>query len=604
MGKHRSARKETGATKKDKNSGLGSALNNAQRRDRAERKEQATTNHTADFIEEYRGHTVKSVVDEGDFVTLVAKAVAEGKEFAKREDAKLLDAADFSAETATTPSTSQLQYMTERRHLLRIPRRPAWSASMTKQELQSRETESFYLWRAELARLEQESVATVTPFEKNIQMWRQLWRVVERSDILFQVVDARNPLLFRCADLVRYMQEISLRQKRPKRSILLLNKADLVPVQARRVWSAFFSDHKIEHVWFSALREETMIKLSAATQHKEHAEIAETEKQLRLGGIELEDVILSSLRDPSDHNDVQDGMKPPTTPGGSDLAAAPDASTIKNSISAEVNVRQDDADESLPFNLATGALRLCSSVRVLTRSEILSLIGILTTQMSETIEKFLTSHGLIGSSGKVSTKAPSEGEDVESTSDRQPIVVGMCGYPNVGKSSVINVLAIETGIRTAVGPTPGKTKHFQTIQLSRSITLCDCPGLVFPSFTHCRADLVCNGILPIDHERDYMASIRLLAARIPARVFEKIYGIEVHEPDRYAVKQMPSGANPAERYGTAEMTLDAIATKRGFTQSYGGPDRSRVSRMLMKDLLGGKLLWIALPSSESIGVLS
>lgn len=29
--------------------------------------------------------------------------------------------------------------------------------------------------------------------------------------------------------------------------------------------------------------------------------------------------------------------------------------------------------------------------------------------------------------------------------------------------------------------TPGHTKHFQTIFLTRSIRLCDCPGLVFPS---------------------------------------------------------------------------------------------------------------------------
>ena len=29
--------------------------------------------------------------------------------------------------------------------------------------------------------------------------------------------------------------------------------------------------------------------------------------------------------------------------------------------------------------------------------------------------------------------------------------------------------------------TPGHTKHFQTIFLTRSLRLCDCPGLVFPS---------------------------------------------------------------------------------------------------------------------------
>jgi len=46
------------------------------------------------------------------------------------------------------------------------------------------------------------------------------------------------------------------------------------------------------------------------------------------------------------------------------------------------------------------------------------------------------------------------------------LVVGMVGYPNVGKSSTINVLlgvtAATHGVaRVAVGATPGKTKHFQ-----------------------------------------------------------------------------------------------------------------------------------------------
>lgn len=33
----------------------------------------------------------------------------------------------------------------------------------------------------------------------------------------------------------------------------------------------------------------------------------------------------------------------------------------------------------------------------------------------------------------------------------------------------------------SVSRTPGHTKHFQTIFLTPSVRLCDCPGLVFPS---------------------------------------------------------------------------------------------------------------------------
>lgn len=69
-------------------------------------------------------------------------------------------------------------------------------------------------------------------------------------------------------------------------------------------------------------------------------------------------------------------------------------------------------------------------------------------------------------------------------------MIGLVGYPNVGKSSTINSLIGEK--KVSVSATPGKTKHFQTIHLSENIVLCDCPGLVFPQFATTRADLVIN----------------------------------------------------------------------------------------------------------------
>jgi large subunit GTPase 1 len=55
--------------------------------------------------------------------------------------------------------------------------------------------------------------------------------------------------------------------------------------------------------------------------------------------------------------------------------------------------------------------------------------------------------------------------------DKGLIKFGMVGFPNVGKSSVINALLGASTYshktqRVAVGATPGKTKHFQTMVLS------------------------------------------------------------------------------------------------------------------------------------------
>lgn len=105
------------------------------------------------------------------------------------------------------------------------------------------------------------------------------------------------------------------------------------------------------------------------------------------------------------------------------------------------------------------------------------------------------------------------------------LVVGLVGYPNVGKSSTINALIGEK--KVSVSSTPGKTKHFQTIHLSPTLVLCDCPGLVFPQFATTKADLVCDGVLPIDQMREYTGPTTLVVRRIPKEVLEAIYGLSI-----------------------------------------------------------------------------
>ena len=57
------------------------------------------------------------------------------------------------------------------------------------------------------------------------------------------------------------------------------------------------------------------------------------------------------------------------------------------------------------------------------------------------------------------------------------ITVGVVGFPNVGKSSVIN--SLKRSKACSVGSTPGVTKVAQEIHLDKNIKLLDCPGIVF-----------------------------------------------------------------------------------------------------------------------------
>jgi len=68
---------------------------------------------------------------------------------------------------------------------------------MSKEHVDFSEREAFLAWRRGFVEMEENYDIALTPFEKNIEFWRQLWRVVEKSDVVVQVVDARNPLLYR-----------------------------------------------------------------------------------------------------------------------------------------------------------------------------------------------------------------------------------------------------------------------------------------------------------------------------------------------------------------------------------------------------------------------
>lgn len=90
-----------------------------------------------------------------------------------------------------------------------------------------------------LTRLSEEDNLLLTPFERNLEVWRQLWRVIERSHLVVQIVDARNPLRFRCEDLEAYVKDVEGSEgeqgtgKDKRRNLLLINKSDLLTAKQR-----------------------------------------------------------------------------------------------------------------------------------------------------------------------------------------------------------------------------------------------------------------------------------------------------------------------------------------------------------------------------------
>lgn len=423
----------------------------------------------------------------------------------------------------------------QNRQKLTVPRRPKWDENTTPQELDELERASLLEWRRGLAELQENNDLLMTPFERNIEVWRQLWRVIERSDLVVQIVDARNPLMFRSEDLERYVQEVNPN----KGNLLLVNKADMMTEEQRSQWADYFIEKSINYKFFSA----------------------HLAKELNEG------------RDPSEElNQRQaDQLINQNKPQKSLVENVQDMNLVEQEEEDEGDWTNSEADGSIPEDdsqTSPSGLRTHDQnssedekTRILTVDELESL--------------FLEN---------IPTQTDSEtGEPIRKTT------IGLVGYPNVGKSSTINALI--GAKKVSVSATPGKTKHFQTIHLSDRVILCDCPGLVFPNFATTKAELVCNGVLPIDQLREFTGPAGLVARRIPQPFLENVYGMKIV-------------TRPIEEGGTgvpsASEMLRANARARGFagTGRHGQPDESRAARYILKDYVNGKLLYCHPPPHD------
>eukprot|EP00521_Asterionellopsis_glacialis_P007496 CAMPEP_0195282226 /NCGR_PEP_ID=MMETSP0707-20130614/1195_1 /TAXON_ID=33640 /ORGANISM="Asterionellopsis glacialis, Strain CCMP134" /LENGTH=753 /DNA_ID=CAMNT_0040341179 /DNA_START=104 /DNA_END=2362 /DNA_ORIENTATION=- len=421
---------------------------------------------------------------------------------------------------------------------LSVPRRPQWDENTTAEELDATEKKTFLEWRRAIAVREEEvmehhgaSVASVTPFEKNIEVWRQLWRVLERSSCVVQIVDGRNPLFYLSQDLRRYATE-----ELGKPMLLVINKSDYLSAAQRQAWHAYLDENGWDHLFFSAYDEQQKLDKAAA--------------ELRKADLLDEDYMAGKNKDGEDAASNKDDDK--------------------------------NQEESLPSEQQEGkSQRIRENVGVevpLTREELI-----------EWIHDFATRFNC----------------ELDERYDNR-IQFGMVGFPNVGKSSVINVLVGSSKhahgvVRVGVAAQPGKTKHFQTLYLpdNDDMMLCDCPGLVFPSFVSSTADLIAAGVYPISQMRDHWPVVELICRRIPREILNAHYGIQLPKPTVQDLKERGlAGHDGAAALPppTAEELLGTYCIARSLlAASSGVPDYQRAARIVIKDYADGKLLFCHSP---------
>ncbi|GET85753.1 hypothetical protein, conserved [Leishmania tarentolae] len=456
---------------------------------------------------------------------------------------------------------------------LTIPKRPEWSCKMAAEELQAAEKKAFVDWRRSLAQMEEEHKVLLTPYERNLEVWRQLWRVVERADVVLVILDARNPLMFRSFDFETYVRSIKNSKGEPKKVVLLLNKSDLLTEAQRRAWAAYFQQRGDDFFFFSAKplqplaanhTEDTATSSNAMTGNEEEKDAPEDDNDAPLDsdGVQLTasqekaalDKVMRHRKEKTRHH-KKTLRAPVEVKNPYELSAMRE--TLKRQAHApKVREEKPLTEEERARNSRTAAA--AASVKrepwaVLDPVQLLDQLALLRQEAGVT--------------------------DVNT-----PLMVGLVGYPNVGKSSTIN--AILGCKKVVVSATPGKTKHFQTLMIpnERRVALCDCPGLVFPSFATTKAQMVCDGILPVDTATDTLEATATICRRLPRLVLEEELNISLLVED-----------DIDESDSLAERLLNALARRRGYMASHDRPNKARASKELLKLYVDGYFVYVEPP---------
>uniref|UniRef100_A0A6G1S8V5 Guanine nucleotide-binding protein-like 1 n=1 Tax=Aceria tosichella TaxID=561515 RepID=A0A6G1S8V5_9ACAR len=453
---------------------------------------------------------------------------------------------------------------------LDMPKRPPWNKSFTREQLDRQEQIYFKQFVDNLLEQSATSDKKLSYFDLNLDTWRQLWRVLEMSEIITIIVDIRHPLFHFPPALYNHIVN-----DLKKMVVIVVNKIDLVPASLVIAWQAYLKSqypeaHIVPFASYAGMKQKTNgkrvgnMKMAADGARRFMLMI---EKMVRPGAIDFtswkekiqKDAHVNFSDDEEDSDDEQSGEEEQKNVDSDEDDVDKTENNRRGKVQRQVSDDDDDDnddDDDEDTNFGAKALKKAQQIK----------------QKNDTAyyqaEKY--KDGIL--------------------------TIGCVGHPNVGKSSFMNALIGKKVV--SVSRTPGHTKHFQTIFLTPNIRLCDCPGLVFPSY-YPKQLQVLMGCYPISQLREPYSSIQYLAERVDMVEKLKLKPADEIRHEKPAVNDhnyAPVKTVGSKRVGvtsdwSAWSICESWAMHRGFlTARSGRPDVYRAANHLLRMALDGRTL--------------
>ena len=169
---------------------------------------------------------------------------------------------------------------------------------------------------------------------------------------------------------------------------------------------------------------------------------------------------------------------------------------------------------------------------------------------------------------------------IKKVTDRRPVTVAVVGYPNVGKSMIINYLKGRHSVGTS--PIPGYTKHTTLVKAATWLKVIDTPGVIPVEKNASAVDLIMRGAIKPEELSDPISyAIELIeeALKKDPKVIERTYGVEGNDPNKI---------------------LEEIAKKRGLLLKGGKLNVEEAARIIIRDWQRGKLVFYSTPEDYGL----